>query len=199
VNAFRKIGLVSSLGALLAGGLAFRTLPAVVPVHFSWNGLPDRYGSRWEGAFLVPLVLAVASAIVFLRKGSSRALDAAFGLTALTVFFVHLLHLRTMQTGNAFPRDAVMLVLGLSWLGLALILPRVKRNRWVGVRVPWTLASDEVWARTHRFASWTFAVGGILALLTPLVGPGVGLAGILGSGLAPAIYSFFIRERPVRA
>ena len=42
--------------------------------------------------------------------------------------------------------------LGALFVMLGLVMPRVRRNPWVGVRTPWTLASDENWARTHRFA-----------------------------------------------
>ena len=49
------------------------------------------------------------------------------------------------------------------FLFLALIgnvLGKVRRNRLIGVRVPWTLASDRVWDDTHRVAAWSTVVGG---------------------------------------
>ncbi|HAF86254.1 MAG TPA: hypothetical protein DCG32_07825 [Sphaerochaeta sp.] len=31
-------------------------------------------------------------------------------------------------------------------------MPKCKHNYTVGIRIPWTLASEENWNRTHRFA-----------------------------------------------
>jgi uncharacterized membrane protein len=62
--------------------------------------------------------------------------------------------------------------------------------------VAWTLASDENWARTHRFAGRAFAVSGVISLLGALVGGSAALAvavvGVLAASLVPAVYSYVI-------
>jgi uncharacterized membrane protein len=45
-------------------------------------------------------------------------------------------------------------------------LPKLKPNRFVGIRTPWTLKSPEVWTRTHRMFGRIFLVGS-LALIPP--------------------------------
>ncbi len=40
-------------------------------------------------------------------------------------------------------------------------LGKVRRNFYVGVRTPWTIASVVVWDRTHRLAAWLFTAGGL--------------------------------------
>ena len=42
------------------------------------------------------------------------------------------------------------------------VLGKVRRNFWVGVRTPWTLADVRVWERTHRLAAWLFTVAGLV-------------------------------------
>ena len=75
-------------------------------------------------------------------------------------------------------------------------MPRVRRNPWIGVRTPWTMASDENWARTHRFAGYTMTGGGLCAVVAALAGaPAVGLAFILVGSFAPAVYSWRIARR----
>ena len=54
------------------------------------------------------------------------------------------------------------------FLALALIgnvLGKVRRNFYIGVRVPWTLASDRVWNDTHRVAAWTMVGGSLVGFL----------------------------------
>ena len=38
------------------------------------------------------------------------------------------------------------------------VLGKVKRNFYVGIRTPWTIASERVWISTHRLAARLFVV-----------------------------------------
>ena len=38
-------------------------------------------------------------------------------------------------------------------------------NFYIGVRMPWTLASDRVWNDTHRLAAWTMVGGSLVGFL----------------------------------
>ncbi len=81
-------------------------------------------------------------------------------------------------------------------------LGRVRHNYFVGIRTPWTLANEEVWRRTHRFAAPIFVVDGLVAAvglvlpapwrLYPL------LAGIGGAALASVVYSYAAFRRLTR-
>jgi uncharacterized membrane protein len=86
-------------------------------------------------------------------------------------------------------------------LALLLMLPgnfigRLRPNWFVGIRTPWTLASDEVWRRTHRLAAILMVGGGLvllpLALLLPA--PRALTAAVVITLLAtvgPAVWSYF--------
>ena len=41
---------------------------------------------------------------------------------------------------------------------------KLRHNWFVGIRTPWTLASEEVWTRTHRLAAPIWVSGGIVQL-----------------------------------
>ena len=51
------------------------------------------------------------------------------------------------------------------------LLPRARPNWFVGIRTPWTLSSDRVWEKTHRFGGHVFVAGGLLIVLGALVMP----------------------------
>jgi uncharacterized membrane protein len=81
--------------------------------------------------------------------------------------------------------------LGAFFVLLGLVLPRVRQNPWIGVRTPWTLASEENWAKTHRFAGYTMTLGGGAACVAAIAGvPMLGLVFILAGALAPVVYSW---------
>ena len=74
-------------------------------------------------------------------------------------------------------------------------LSKIRQNYFIGIKVPWTLADEDNWNKTHRFASWCFVIAGIVTIAEAFFfwyAPVVILGGIfLASGL-PIIYSFLL-------
>ena len=64
----------------------------------------------------------------------------------------------------------------------------------MGIRLPWTLASEEVWNRTHEYGGRVFMAAGVLVVLGSLVAGiwamALMLVIILGSTLYIGIWSF---------
>jgi uncharacterized membrane protein len=77
------------------------------------------------------------------------------------------------------------------------VLGRVRRNFWMGVRTPWTLASDAVWIPTHRLAAWLFVAFGLAGFVATLLGVSLlwCLAGLAVVVLVPVAYSLVLYKR----
>ncbi len=93
--------------------------------------------------------------------------------------------------------QVVFAAMGLLFMVLGNYLGKLRKNFFMGIRTPWTLASDEVWSRTHRLGGWMFVlIGGILfagAFVT--ITPGWLMLLVLSAALVPVIYSYFIYRR----
>lgn len=50
-------------------------------------------------------------------------------------------------------------------------LPIIKPNYFIGVRTPWTLESEQVWATTHRFSGRLWVAGGLIGFLLHILWP----------------------------
>ena len=74
---------------------------------------------------------------------------------------------------------------------------KVQRNFWMGVRTPWTLASEAVWVRTHRHAAWLWVATGLVGAVMVLVGVPflIAFALLMVSALWPVLYSLIIYKR----
>ena len=44
-------------------------------------------------------------------------------------------------------------------------MPKLKVNHTVGIRLPWTLQSEDNWHKTHRLAGKLWVLGGLILLL----------------------------------
>jgi uncharacterized membrane protein len=195
------LGLVAA--SAVATAAVYDRLPDPMPTHFDVHGVPNGWMPRADGAFLLPAAgLLVWGLVRFggrLLPGDWRERFEASPISAAGLLVGALL---TAMQGllihaalQPVPRLSANLwwALGAFFMLLGLLIPRMRRNPWIGVRTPWTLASDENWARTHRFAGYTMTFGGAAAILAAMAGkPVLGLASILAGALAPAVYSWRI-------
>ena len=84
-------------------------------------------------------------------------------------------------------------VVGLLFVVMGNFLGKVRKNFFLGIRTPWTLASDEVWAKTHRLGGWCFVTAGVFMAIMGVVAPTSTwfIAAIIAIALIPVVYSFF--------
>ena len=86
---------------------------------------------------------------------------------------------------------------------LARVLPSIEYGHSVGIRTPWSIASEANWRRTHRFASALFYAAS-LTFLASLPAGGrssfwIGIGAILLTVLAVYLYSYFITPKEERS
>jgi uncharacterized membrane protein len=153
-----------------------------VPVHFDANGKPDRYGSALLGILMPPLLfLFIQTTTIFAVKSepaqknlehSKKLIQASMIGVGLIIIVIQLVSMATMF--KIIPCVAVLFRYVPVLAGLALIvvgnyLPKTRRNFSAGIKNRWTLASDEVWQKTHRFAAPLFIIAGLVMALSPFV------------------------------
>jgi uncharacterized membrane protein len=70
------------------------------------------------------------------------------------------------------------------------VMGKLRRNFYIGVRTPWTLADERVWNATHRFAARTFVASGLVGLALSILGLFLwAILALLVGALAPVVYS----------
>jgi len=191
-------GLVAASFGLSAA--LYTRLPDAFPTHFDLAGHANGFIAKPLGPFVLPVVGLVAYAIAAAavrRQGSATALQVLPTAIAALLFAVHAVALRAALDDTTDVTRWIRIAVSLFIVVLGNYLGKLRRNRWIGIRTPWTLADDEVWLRTHRIGGWTFVAGGVLALLAALAGAPavVGLGVLLVSTLIPAAASYVIFRR----
>ena len=162
------VSLVLLVAVAAATALAYFALPDPMPVHFDLHGRADGFGARAWGAWLVPAVAAAVWAGGRLARNATMAL--ALSTTSIFLLVLHVLVLRAVLDGSMELGGGLALLLGAFAVAMGLVFPRLRRNRWVGIRLPWTLSSDENWSRAHRFGGAVYFFGGIATLAVAPLG-----------------------------
>ena len=211
-NSLKKIDRLDAVTlALLGFGAAvtaavYPRLPARIPVHFNIHAVADGWMDKPLGATILLASAAFTGLLVrfggFLLPRGARERMNASPVKLVTLLTIGLLVSLQLMILDAALHDRVTIgrplsiVLGVYWIVLAQVLPRVRRNPFIGIRTAWTLSSDENWARTHRFGARTFTLGGVAALLAALAGlPALAITAILVSALAPVVWSLVVAHR----
>ncbi|WP_206064212.1 SdpI family protein [Oleiagrimonas sp. C23AA] len=201
---------VSGLFVVIAAVAAlwlYPQLPARVPVHWNAHGQINGLWTRpWAALFPAAMVALLAALTVLLPKISPRRFEIRpFGrvfvlIMLATQALVLVVGLATLisAAGHAVsvPRVAILAV-GVLLMVLGNYMGKLRKNFFVGIRTPWTLASEATWERTHRAGGWVFMAAGLLVLVGTLMGLplGVAIALIIAAALLPALYSFFVYWR----
>ena len=196
--------IVLSMAALTA--LVYPALPATITLHWDLHGRPNGFGPP---AYLFGNVGLMA--FVLLIWGLKAQLSPArftvdsFAATywrigLLTIVFLAVVHCLLLWVALAPGQTLQRTLAGALavFIGLAgNVMGKLRRNFWLGVRTPWTLASDRVWYATHRFAGRSMVIGALLSLAAVLAGAplAASLGLVLAGVLAPLPYSLWLYKK----
>lgn len=197
--------------AVVAAGVssvvAYPRLPDRVPMHWNFSGEVDGWGGPLEAALVMPLLMLGLWGLLRVlprldpRRESYAQMRTPYE-TAITATLLLLLGIHVALLANALghrvamPRVA-LLGTGLLFAVLGLVLPGARPNWFFGIRTPWTLTDDRVWARTHRVGGAAFLVAGIGLVAGAVLGvPSLPLfVATAVAAVLPVPYSYLVWRR----
>ncbi|MEO8192329.1 MAG: DUF1648 domain-containing protein [Gemmatimonadales bacterium] len=191
--------------AVAASAALYPTLPERVATHWDMTGQPNGWSSRFWGAWMIPLIMAVIWPLMRLlphidphRANYVKFAGMYEALIILTLAFMLGLHIMLLMaaTGTRIPTQRVVMTgVGLFFVAIGLMLPRVHPNWFVGIRTPWTLSSELSWERTHKAGGPLFAAVGALTVLTSIIAPTASVWVLAVSATALVVFLFVYSYR----
>ncbi|MGG1558232.1 SdpI family protein [Geobacillus thermoleovorans] len=171
-----RLTIVLTVLAYFLSLAALPYLPDQVAIHWNASGEADGFSNKWLGAFLPPLLMTFLIILMGVlpkldpKKANYSRFQKSYRIVnaALACFFL-LLHIVTLAYNLGVPVDIGRLVpvgVGALLIVLGNYMPKIKHNYFIGIRTPWTLASETVWHKTHRLGGKVFIAMGILSMLT---------------------------------
>ena len=203
--------LLIVLGSFLMGLAAFSFLPESAPIHWNIRGEVDGHGSRGEVAFMLPLVIALTTAILValpmikpLRTSLERSGNMYGRMVIAVMMMLAAVQVLILLQALGKPVNvpvALSMMIGLLFMVLGNWMGKIRRNQLMGIRTPWTLANDVVWERTHRIGGRLFVLVGLATTLSaiftasqfaPLI---IFFGGIIGVTAWAFVYSWRLYQR----
>jgi len=201
------ISLLFIAAACVVAAVLYPGLPEMIPTHWNAQGQVDGYMKKPAGVLMMPAMAVVTYVIMKLipvispRGFRTDKFSDVIGVLQVTLVgfmsIVAILVLLEARGLNVRINELITAGVGLLFVVIGNYLGKVRKNFFIGIRTPWTLASDEVWNRTHRIGGKLFMLSGVIiwtgALLRLPITWTVAVA--VGLVLIPVVYSYFLYRR----
>lgn len=188
---------------ILVGVIFWDRLPETMATHFDMDGAPNGWSSRAFSVFGLPLfILACQWLCIVLTSADPKRRNIHPKVLRLILWVCPVASLLGTASIYAYAlgyegnvsRIAPVLM-GVLFLLIGNYLPKCRQSYTLGIRIPWTLADEDNWNRTHRFAGPVWVVCGMLIVLCGLIGGAllwVMLAAFVVMIAAPTVYSYLL-------
>jgi uncharacterized membrane protein len=205
---FKQMHIIIILLLILisfAGSLYYyNSLPKQMPTHWNAQGEINGYSSKNFGAFFLPIIEIVLAAIFVIipiiepnKKNVKKFIKQYNMFAIIMIGFFAYLHWLMLLTAQGYDINFIQFFVpafGILFYFIGIMTKHAKQNYMIGIRTPWTLASEEVWDKTHYLGGNLFKLCGIIAffgIIFPSIGFLLIIIPIIASAIIMVSYSYF--------
>ena len=205
-----KTIIIASLVMLLPiifGVIVWNKLPGSMATHWGINGKPDGYSSKSFCVFLLPLIFILLhwiSAFAISKDPKNKnqneiVLRYVLWLVPALSLFISFITYSQAFGKNFEINTAVCIFAGIIFIFISRLFKYCAPNQTIGIRIKWTLESEENWNSTHRFAARVWFIGGLLVFFGALLPARLTVyfiaTTVIFIVIIPIIYSYKIRNK----
>ena len=190
------------ISSFLIAAYAYQNIQSeTIASHWDINGKVNGYMPKLFGLSIFPIIL-VGMYLMFLfipkidplKKIESfrKYYDYMILAIILFLFYVFILTILFNMDYSFNMTIMIMPAVGLLFILLGILMRKLKRNWFVGIRTPWTISSDVVWEKTHKLGSILFIAIGLIIAASVFFQASTGfiLAPIIISTIVLIVYSY---------
>ena len=177
-KSFRWITLATLLFIIpIVIGTAYYTqMPEQMLIHFDAHNVPDNFAHKNFALFGIPALLCLLNFVVYaLTKWDPKRVYQSPKVQHMVLLLIPIISIAMqfvmiqahLHEGFNVGRYVLLLVSVVTII-IGNYLPKSNQNYTIGIRLPWTLQSEENWRKTHRFAGLLWIVSGLAMLLVTM-------------------------------
>lgn len=192
---------------ILLGIRFYKQLPDEMAVHFNSQNIADGFAPKWFALFGIPaFMILIHSFSVFTVKNDPKKNGHSKVVKGILYWLIPVLAVIMQIAIIAYGLDKsfdittyVLAGVGVLTVILGNYLPKSRQNYSIGIKLPWTLASEENWNKTHRMAGKVWMICGLLITILAILGyPNMLLLMIAVMVIVPGVYSFTLYKKSQR-
>lgn len=191
---------------MVAGLVLWNQLPDEMATHFGSEGEANGWSSKPFTVIGIPFVLLVLHWFcAYFTDADPKKQNISDKMMILVLWLVPTISLvgcgsiylyALDNTRNTTPIG--MMLLGMMFLIIGNYMPKMRQSYTLGIKLPWTLHSEENWNRTHHMASRVFMIGGLLIFFVVFMDWDWMIGGIIFAVvLIPTIYSYCLHKKGI--
>lgn len=201
------IGSVIILLPVAAGLILWDRLPGVFASHWNASGEANGFAGKGMMIFGLPLILLAFQWLCVLataadpknKNQSPKAFNLVLWILPVLSVVISAITYSIALGAELNMTSLMSALLGVMFILIGNYLPKCRVNHTIGIKLPWTINDEEVWNRTHRFASWFWVAGGILMITASFIASkwaiGVMVAVLILLVIIPTVYSYVIFKK----
>ena len=207
---FRKNSIISLIACILIiiifNALFYNKMPAELPTHWNFQGQVDNYSSKFDAMVMTPGFLTIMNLFLCFmldndpkneRQNSFLMIIGKMSMPII-MFVVYIITVLSGLGRDINTSVIISLLMGILFIAIGNYMPKIKRNYTMGIKLPWTLNSDENWRRTHRFGGICFIFMGFIFFAAPFVESEVIIyLPLTIVAVIPAIYSYYLYTKGI--
>ena len=184
---------------IIVGLLLWNQLPDPMPSHWNIHGEVDGWSSKAFAVFGLPALMLAVQWLCLIactvdpkhRNYNPKMIKLCLWICpAIGLILCAMVYPAAL--GYSVPIEIIMpLLVGAMFIVIGNWLPKCPQTYTMGIKLPWTLASEANWNATHRFGGKVWVFGGIVTMLTAFWGNFWILMVILAvMVILPTVYSY---------
>ena len=191
---------------MIAGLILWKQLPDTMAVHFGTDNSPNGWSSKPFAVIGLPvLMLAVHLICVGITLNDPKRKNISEKMKGLIFWIVPVVSLIcniSIYMAALGKKINIGMITGCAvrfvFVLVGNYMPKLKQNYTVGIKLPWTLSSEENWNKTHRLAGWLWILAGTALMAAGILDVGNAvIVIILAIMLIPAAYSFILYKKGI--
>ncbi len=191
---------------IVVGLILWDKLPTEMATHFGENGEPNGWSSKPFAVIGMPVVLlAIHWFCVFFTGLDPKKQNISNKMMTLVFWICPVVSIFGCGSTYMYALDnsintTVMgaLLVGCAFLIIGNYMPKVKQSYTLGIKLPWTLHSEENWNRTHRLAGRVWMVVGVLVIVGGFIEQfWVIFVAIILAAVIPSVYSYLLFKKGI--
>lgn len=175
MNTNKIFSIIVVLFAFATAVYFYPLLPQQMASHWNIDGNVDGYMNKFLALFMMPFLMIVFTALFFVipkidpEKKNIETFYKEFDkfIVVFNLFMLYLYVLTILwnigysinMTASLMPAFAIL------FYSCGSLVGKAKRNYTIGIRLPWTLADDAVWDKTHKVGEKLFKITALFVFL----------------------------------